>query len=697
MPNAKFQDYVQRGLVDLDIASFENFYTGTRPTITPSVFANDGAIDPKHRFAGDDMPGVARIMALSKLPAGFGGYANGLIIMYCTTGITNNGQVTGQIGKIGSTVVSSGNWSYMSKNNCNYRVAVHRPASSPYEYATGWVEVEGIGQDLATPSWGENPYAVSYNGLPADAYWGHRSTGVSGHAEFNADYRRNISHSTFICQTMGDVVLLFATTEGNAIQSGNSKTYPLYQINPDLTHRVLRPLGFSVNGYSMNATSFFISEDVDPTIWISAYHGVASFPLSSTDPDALIAAPEEMGGYSGVYPSGNWVAGQGYGGGASATATGHIGLTFQVVGPDVTNMNGSNLVKEYDGCYDYGHCQQTFVHPWSAGTYGPPEIWTFVPDSLSRSFTIYRSRYRAGQYRRPNEGVGTPLPGHAYKEFYGDILSGVQYPFFLYGIGLDAQFASNTFAFTDDPDYHYGSSAGPNQYPKVNPKGYGFEWDWMKPSNIVGHVPSLPKARAVIVDSTTLVRNAHDAGVHEIPVPMFRSSTDFKVWRSSTPGTLHMVITEKGSWYNALLTTDPYETDKIKDWSNTTQFWTGTSIDDGATWTIARPQVPARGRHDSVGAYTRKGYMQLGDDFSDGIAQTFNPIIAIDNAGRAIVGCQDYWQYFKPDGSRVPFWNRNVSDGGCHYALWFIGDLVDTGSGAAGPSTVLFSRSKPVT
>lgn len=183
------------------------------------------------------------------------------------------------------------------------------------------------------------------------------------------------------------------------------------------------------------------------------------------------------------------------------------------------------------GIYGYG---PYLVHPWSSGSYDPPEAWYFVHefDSTGQTtgrFKIYRAQWKKGAYIKPS-----------------------------------------VVTFGDDPNFQ----AGRTRYPALNPLGYAFEhniFDDAHLVSIIGPFQEIPvyNPRG---DLTAKTQNAVNTTTTKIPLAAPTAlALGFNVVRDTKrPNVLHIVIADGGSY--------------PKDSGVLNRIWFTNSSDDGVTW-----------------------------------------------------------------------------------------------------------------
>lgn len=200
------------------------------------------------------------------------------------------------------------------------------------------------------------------------------------------------------------------------------------------------------------------------------------------------------------------------------------------------------------GVHGYG---PVLVHPWSSGSYNPPELWFLVTemDSSTRTtgrFHIQRSRWKKGAYRKPD------------------------------GVVLGEDDAFNN---------------GQSPFPALNPLGYGWEQDCFDESHRVGTIgpfSSMPvwnprgDPMAALQNSeanTGAPLGAPGTGGFTYD-PQSTLPLGFKVVRDKKRmGVLHLVIGDGGSY--------PRSGAEIN------RLWFANSSDDGSTWSRMNQIGPA--------------------------------------------------------------------------------------------------------
>lgn len=748
MTSPQFDQYINRGIVHTDIPTFENFFTGIRPTKTIARYQGDGTVDITRRYAGDDQPGMSHVLAAARVPEGFGEYSNGVIVAYTSTGFTDNTLISAHGTLTASNAVSvtisdsiqrAGNYPKVLRAGETYkvRIAIHGPVSSVYDYNTGWQQITDA--HLATfsggPADGNPPYGEVYNGLPIpsddpdfgfnNGAWGHWPNvddGVKVNDFPNAFPFFFNGAATFVTQDIGDTLLFIYNPDSQATSTSSTRGYIL-KINPDLTcvsgidnasfeYFISQNQG---NPFIGQARRYYLTEDVDPTLFVYAQGQTWNAPLSTMFDSGITTLGSLTPGWSSFASTTppNYA-------GSHTTGSGYKGATYQYIGPDACAYNGVNLLKEFPNVYDNGAAAFNFVKPWSSGSYGAPEIWMLRCDSTDRTYSIYRSQYSAGTYNPPSDPPGTPIAGHSWGESYG-LINTETYPLVAPGCGLNGGFV-NAYRTLDDPDYKYcqlpsGSpSSGTNEFPKYNPKGYAFQKDFQQPANLVSHI-TLPSATPVATDAAWTFSGTG----HSFPYPWGRSHIAFRVWRGKHQGVLHMILIDSQNSSgvltgvtNSLGGGNPYY-NAVRDNSPNAMVWFATSSDDGATWTVARNKnTPFGGRPlgkpistdaDFVNqpvepnGLIKRSFFTLGANTAAAILEDkYLDAVFVDATDHYIwAGC-DYWQYFSriddTTEARIPFWGKQVADSGNHVVLWFLGEAVDIGSGQGGPSTVVFSAAK---
>lgn len=174
---------------------------------------------------------------------------------------------------------------------------------------------------------------------------------------------------------------------------------------------------YEQNSYSdlpvfMNRDSqMFVSDDQHPFVWIIEGNGYVTGFWDK--PSAFPADTSTFHPFLGYHQFS----------GATTLQEGQLGAYRQLI-----QFEGPGLL-----------ISSNLVHPWSAGDYGPPELWHVV-QTVHNELNIYRSRWSQGAWRMP--------PDHTF---------------------FDGQLSSTRF-------------------PTRNPKGYAFEQHWFDAAHKVATI-----------------------------------------------------------------------------------------------------------------------------------------------------------------------------------------------------------------
>lgn len=243
-----------RGIINTDVPTLDNFLTGLVPTgRTPTRLKHDGRFDVTRRYAPDDNPGACYLLALERLPKGFGRYADGLMMIYMAERLDLTGQANGLLN---AQDAEDGWWS--RKFDSTVRIAVHEAAGTVEGYATGWhvldfaLELFAFGSSAGLPSLNA---AVSRYASGIDI-----GTTTSGG-------RTQLPSATIGAQRLGEWVYFSLGLAGEEFAGQNSdaeynRVRSTYRLGPDLSVQSCAAYG--------EAGDIFVSDSVDPVLWIDA-------------------------------------------------------------------------------------------------------------------------------------------------------------------------------------------------------------------------------------------------------------------------------------------------------------------------------------------------------------------------------------------------------------------------------------------
>jgi hypothetical protein len=304
--------------------------------------------------------------------------------------------------------------------------------------------------------------------------------------------------------------------------------------------------------------------------------------------------------------------------------------------------------------YGYG---PYLVHPWASGSYDPPELWFFITEfdasgfRTTGRFRIYRSRWKKGVYKAPN------------------------------GVNLG-----------DDPDYMSGKTS----FPKLNPRGYGWETDIWDDNHLVGVVGPFdmtvynPKKHALATIQNSTVHNGNPIGSNQGLPFGFKVVRDHKRY-----GTLHVIAMDGGTYPSNGTTLN--------------RVWFANSADDGQNWsrmTQISPAISPATQGTAQGGYTTSGssptvsrtgipqsnglqasesvtYSNYNGSPSPSIVRTHDDVLLMGNLSR-------YTTYTFADGTTPPYY-AEPADAGGKVALAII-DYTGRGIGSYDKNTVVFAQ-----
>lgn len=337
MPNP-IEDLRKRGVVDLNLPTMENYYTG-KPGVNnfkrPTVLKNDGVARYNRKYMPDSQPGLQSVRAVTRLPAGFGEYANGLAILYMTA--EASGITTHATGNVGAGLIT-GDWPNVLTGRM--RCAVHKPVEKESDWATGWVPVDGINVPLVNITG-----SLDYYSLPSS--W---NTAVIG------SYDNSIpSRQSFVTQRTGDFVLAYVSNTNRDAYNAPYIVDYTFKINPDLSVDTIVVDSAAANTFTdyhthnllASANVVTVDETKERRFWV----------CTSVTSSSIQGFMSPFSNYTGT----------------QAFLNG--GFRFQLLAVTGLSIRGARFLHSDDGA--------------------PPELWILTSDS-NATYHVYRSTWKAG-------------------------------------------------------------------------------------------------------------------------------------------------------------------------------------------------------------------------------------------------------------------------------------------------------------
>lgn len=677
--------------ITTDIPTLGNFYTRTGPLDPPSRrMKRDGKFNMDHRYATDETPLAARILALGRLPAGFGDYGNGLMVVFAAPlhegssvpfpGYDNLEWSDALAGRV------TDRWPL---ERWILRAAVHKRVAKAEQYATGWVPVTGISYRRGVPRpadtaddpafWGDLSNPASFYNLLANNVYSDRweinftaAAGVNGAFWPDAQVLAPLNgNHAYINISPGQVRFNNAT---------DSAFHTLYRVDANLNAEGLdvhygTHEGDASDTDAASLEQAFMDNAVDPTL----YRVIGNFNT----------APDGNGVYANVMKTGDATA-------DSPTATfpdfmfgrnqiggwGRGGSGFQIL-PWPENhfkivVDGSpGDIYRPGGTYDLDpeDVVPTFVQPWAAGDHGPPELWFFVP---TRALNFQLSDTPADVYS-----------GYTYDVHYDVYRCTYDKGHFAHSAGSPDYW---NVVLTDDDAWNAGTA----KFPANNPQGYGFTPHWYDEGNKFGTIT----LTGVRMYSDPLFFGGLEGSAPLVP-------KIFHVDRNPLSKSQMLLTATSGFYPINSVTGVPRFGDSpplgVQVYQNratamytTDQIWTGTSANAGNTWQIKRIASPPLADSWNNGGSKAESHLFFGGHGQTGFGGVWSPAwprfaSVVDADGRIIIGMSKMVQYKSATGTRVPFWS-GPEDAGVHLGLYFPNGFGSASGAQGGKGEVVYKR-----
>lgn len=684
-----------RRIINTDIPTLGNYYTGENPDVNTypvSVrLVKDGRLDPTRRYAPFDLPGMARVLAVARLPQGCGKYANGLIMVYSasTSGYTcpANGKV-GNIWQPGddtnpgyldtqpdSTVYQ------MPLGQYEVRAAVHLYSPDVSSYSSGWVT---LGTTFGRGGWRyDQEYTPEVNGYAADTVATFDDTyEVYGLANttFNDSYL--YQHTNLRGTYWPMTVNLAAQRLGKYVVACLPHNYPgmpegvqwddsvpnMWLIDCEtLTAKPMQVMdGAYFDGSGLESEVFtnyslFLDDGVDPYLYLlsGGSGGVSEMRVRVSE----ITLPAQKSTFPLTY--------------GTCIASGDLALiqSYALEGPGVKNVNP----------HSPGEVTTVYVNPWRNGDYVAPELWAFVrtnsgtgPGGIQVSARLHDARLRDAV-----QPTLTSVTATATYDIYAFQWQPGEFRRDNNRVSMSLSDREPLVSIQDDDAYVSGAT----QYPAANPTGMARERLVFDAAHKVAtiNVPHVEVPYDGQVSKQMIFgvyRNPRRRGHLILAIQTFGDVLD------SRTGQINPAFYQnRHSKFSAA--------------GSTTQFWTAHSYDDGKTWTSPgiTAQPPLAHRPDSGDASHKiDGHLIVPWDdgyyFLSGRPTTRTTDVLLD--GQVVVGVTEYIGVTNADGSHVPFWTSPPVYGTRH-SLYFPEGFIDDSSSSlvASPDGVIFKRMQP--